>query len=183
MPASPKEKIDEEKPVKEVPQPEVLLADQKPLPEQEESNIIPVEILPEKTPKEILLEADYQELPKEELADLIPPRFTKTIDTLSVADGDMARFTAVVFAKPMPEVKWYVDGSEIKDEPEYEVTSTDDGVCTLTLPEVIPEDEGEYMCKAVNTRGEDTCTAMLFVEGKLDCIVYNNSIVTLTIIC
>lgn len=100
-----------------------------------------------------------------EQPELMPPKFIKPIKTVVAGDGDAVKFTATLTGKPRPDVTWYVDDTEIKDEPEYEVAFTDDGTASLTLPEVIPEDEGLYLCKAVNVVGQATCSAELFVEG------------------
>ncbi len=96
----------------------------------------------------------------------IAPYFTKIIEDTTVTDGSEVTFEVIVVGMPPPEIRWFVDGTEIRDEPEYEIIY-DDGVCTLTLLEVIPEDEGEYVCLAVNEVGEATCKAMLYVEGKV----------------
>ena len=116
------------------------------------------------TPKEILAE-ELEEAARGEQPELMPPKFIQPIETVVAGDGDAVKFTAKVTGKPRPEVTGYVDETEIKDEPEYEVAFTDDGIATLTLPEVIPEDEGMYLCKAVNEVGIATCSAELFVEG------------------
>lgn len=58
-----------------------------------------------------------------------------------------------------------IDDNEIKDEPEYiiEVDETE-GITTLTLPEVFPEDQATYTVKAENIAGEATSSATLLVE-------------------
>lgn len=73
-----------------------------------------------------------------------------------------------VVGKPTPKVTWMIDDNEIKDEPEYiiEVDETE-GVTTLTLPEVFPEDQATYTVRAENIAGEATSSATLLVdEGK-----------------
>ncbi len=39
--------------------------------------------------------------------------------------------------------------------------------CKLCIVEVFPEDEGKYVCKAVNSAGEATTSCIVFVEGRL----------------
>ncbi|XP_072046919.1 titin-like [Amphiura filiformis] len=99
--------------------------------------------------------------------EFIAPYFTKIMEDTVVTDGAEVTFEVIVVGNPPPEVRWFVDGSEILDEPEYEIIF-DEGTCTLTLLEVIPEDEGEYVCLAVNEVGEATCKAMLYVEVSTD---------------
>lgn len=43
------------------------------------------------------------------------------------------------------------------------------GVCTLGIVEVFPDDEGEYMCKAVNEEGTDTTSCFLAVIDERKC--------------
>ena len=38
--------------------------------------------------------------------------------------------------------------------------------CCLDFLDIFPEDEGRYICKAVNSVGEATATCMLTVEGR-----------------
>ena len=74
-------------------------------------------------------------------------------------------FYLQVIGKPTPKVTWMIDDNEIKDEPEYiiEVDETE-GITTLTLPEVFPEDQATYTVKAENIAGEATSSATLLVE-------------------
>lgn len=45
------------------------------------------------------------------------------------------------------------------------MTSTQDGVHTLTLLEAFPEDSGQYRCVARNKVGETSCVCNLTVVG------------------
>ena len=129
--------------------------------------VIEVTEITETTTEERVVE--YSEISVSEISyeeEYIAPYFTKIIEDTTVTDGQEVTFEVVVVGHPPPEVRWFVDGTEIRDEPEYEIIY-EDGVCTLTLLEVIPEDEGEYVCIAINEVGEATCRAMLFVEGKV----------------
>lgn len=40
------------------------------------------------------------------------------------------------------------------------------GMATLTINEIFPEDEGEYACLATNSIGSDTTSCKLTVKGK-----------------
>ena len=49
-----------------------------------------------------------------------------------------------------------------------EIVMTYDGEkAQLQIPEVLPEDEGEYTCEATNSAGTASCSAALLVEGKI----------------
>lgn len=117
-----------------------------------------------------MVEVSVSEISMSEMSfeeEYVAPYFTKIMEDVTVTDGSEVTFEVIVVGNPMPEVRWYVDGTEIRDEPEYEIMY-DDGVAILILLEVIPEDEGEYVCMAINEIGEATCKANLYVEGKVN---------------
>ncbi|XP_066264221.1 striated muscle preferentially expressed protein kinase-like [Branchiostoma lanceolatum] len=51
----------------------------------------------------------------------------------------------------------------VQDSLEYRIFQANDQH-SLVIPEVFPDDEGEVVCKAVNTLGEISCSAELFVD-------------------
>ncbi|ELT91010.1 hypothetical protein CAPTEDRAFT_59383, partial [Capitella teleta] len=63
---------------------------------------------------------------------------------------------------PQPQVTWFVDTQEIKPSTDFQITYNE-GVCTLVILDVLPEDEGEYTVKAVNEAGTCVTTAYLTV--------------------
>ncbi|XP_071495626.1 uncharacterized protein [Diadema antillarum] len=163
LPPSPGEKGDKEKPVEEVPKTEQPETKQLQPQVEEQTDNLTQPILVEKTPKELLAE-ELEQATFAEQPEVMPPKFVKPIETVVAGDGEPVKFVAMVTGKPRPEVKWFVDDTEIKDEPEYEIAYSLEGVASLFLPEVIPEDEGVYICKAINEAGVATCSAELFVE-------------------
>ena len=70
-----------------------------------------------------------------------------------------------VKAKPTPRVTWLHNGEPIRHR-DVKVSQNEEGVCELGIPEVFPEDEGEYACIAQNKLGEAETTAVLHVERK-----------------
>lgn len=40
------------------------------------------------------------------------------------------------------------------------------GLCSLTIDKALPEDEGQYKCKAENSAGKVECSCMVLVDGK-----------------
>ncbi|CAH1249873.1 MYLK3 [Branchiostoma lanceolatum] len=62
----------------------------------------------------------------------------------------------------IPELSLYLS-REVQDSLEYRIFQANDQH-SLVIPEVFPDDEGEVVCKAVNTLGEISCSAELFVD-------------------
>ena len=66
--------------------------------------------------------------------------------------------------KPEPQIKWFKEGKNLADGPDFEI-SYKDGRVSLMIPESFPEDTGKYTCKATNIGGQASSTAELIVRG------------------
>nr|XP_020650377.1 nexilin isoform X2 [Pogona vitticeps] len=93
------------------------------------------------------------------------PWFKKPLRNVSVVDGEPVRFTVKITGEPKPEVTWWFEGEMLQDCEDYQYIERGETYC-LYLPETFPEDEGEYMCKAVNSRGTAASTCILTIESK-----------------
>ncbi|XP_038000961.1 nexilin isoform X8 [Motacilla alba alba] len=93
------------------------------------------------------------------------PWFKKSLKNTSVVDGEPVRFTVKITGEPKPEVTWWFEGEMLQDSEDYQYIERGETYC-LYLPETFPEDEGEYMCKAVNNRGSAASTCILTIESK-----------------
>nr|XP_020650378.1 nexilin isoform X3 [Pogona vitticeps] len=91
------------------------------------------------------------------------PWFKKPLRNVSVVDGEPVRFTVKITGEPKPEVTWWFEGEMLQDCEDYQYIERGETYC-LYLPETFPEDEGEYMCKAVNSRGTAASTCILTIE-------------------
>ncbi|KAK7889477.1 hypothetical protein WMY93_025037 [Mugilogobius chulae] len=91
------------------------------------------------------------------------PWFKKPLKNQSVVDSEPVRFTVKITGEPKPEVTWWFEGEMLQDCEDYQYIERGETFC-LYLPETFPEDEGEYMCKAVNSRGTAASTCILTVE-------------------
>ncbi|KAL4608278.1 nexilin isoform X1 [Arapaima gigas] len=91
------------------------------------------------------------------------PWFKKSLKNQSVVDGEPVRFTVKLRGEPKPEVTWWFESEMLQDCEDYQYIERGETYC-LYLPETFPEDEGEYMCKAVNSRGTAASTCLLTVE-------------------
>ncbi|NXF78807.1 NEXN protein, partial [Sclerurus mexicanus] len=92
------------------------------------------------------------------------PWFKKSLKNTSVVDGEPVRFTVKITGEPKPEVTWWFEGEMLQDSEDYQYIERGETYC-LYLPETFPEDEGEYMCKAVNNRGSAASTCILTIES------------------
>lgn len=108
----------------------------------------------------------------EEAIELISPTFVKRLSPVRVMDGESVNLTCVVEGRPIPRVEWYHNDQPIKEGKEITIVQDMEGICSLAITEVFPEDAGEYTCRAVNPVGEAVCTSSLVVEGIL--FVENN---------
>ncbi|XP_037682789.1 nexilin isoform X2 [Choloepus didactylus] len=91
------------------------------------------------------------------------PWFKKPLKNLSVVDSEPVRFTVKVTGDPKPEITWWFEGEVLQDGEDYQYIERGETYC-LYLPETFPEDEGEYMCKAVNNKGSAASTCILTIE-------------------
>ncbi|XP_071792535.1 protein Obscurin-like isoform X2 [Asterias amurensis] len=94
----------------------------------------------------------------------IPPKFTQRMTHSRTKDGGTARFSCRVTGEPAPTIQWLFLGKEISPDDDIYEIAFDGEKATLVLPEVLPEDEGEYECIARNRDGEVSCRARLSVE-------------------
>ncbi|XP_011704408.1 PREDICTED: titin [Wasmannia auropunctata] len=101
----------------------------------------------------------------EEAIELVSPTFVKRLSPVKVMDGESVNLTCVVEGKPTPRVEWYHNDMPIKEGKEITIVQDMEGVCSLAITEVFPEDAGEYTCRAVNSVGETVCTSSLIVEA------------------
>uniref|UniRef100_A0A8C2F7Z7 Ig-like domain-containing protein n=1 Tax=Cyprinus carpio TaxID=7962 RepID=A0A8C2F7Z7_CYPCA len=81
------------------------------------------------------------------------PALRKEIDEVTAKLGQTATLKCQIIGRPVPEIKWYKGGKEIKEGHKYAATS-DGRNHTLTISTDQQEDEGLYTCKAVNESGE-----------------------------
>uniref|UniRef100_A0A8C2MNA9 Nexilin n=1 Tax=Cricetulus griseus TaxID=10029 RepID=A0A8C2MNA9_CRIGR len=91
------------------------------------------------------------------------PWFKKPLRNTSVVDSEPVRFTVKVTGEPKPQVTWWFEGEMLQDGEDYQYIERGETYC-LYLPETFPEDGGEYMCKAVNSKGSAASTCILTIE-------------------
>lgn len=91
------------------------------------------------------------------------PEFKKPLQNLTVKDGEELLLQCIVEADPEPQISWSKNGNKISSSEIIDLKYKN-GVATLKINEVYPEDEGEYVCKATNSVGSTETKCRLTVQ-------------------
>lgn len=103
----------------------------------------------------------------EEVYEMLSPRFVTRLQPVQIMDGEQLVLPCQVIGHPTPKIQWYRNAEPLSNTPGISISQEADGVCTLTIAEVFPEDAGEYMCEASNKIGEASSTVSVIVEGTI----------------
>lgn len=95
----------------------------------------------------------------------VPPVFRRKIHTLESSVGSPAKFECEIEDAPNVTFTWFKSGYEIRQSDKYRIISYST-TSSLELLSPTKADSGEYMCKALNQHGSDSCSANLTVAGK-----------------
>lgn len=101
----------------------------------------------------------------EEVCDQLSPRFTQRLQPVQLMDGEELVLPCQVIGYPTPMVQWFRNQEPLTNTPGISISQEANGLCTLTIAEVFPEDAGEYTCRATNKIGETSSTVSVIVEG------------------
>ncbi len=96
----------------------------------------------------------------------VAPKFLQNLEDIKVKDGEPAKFSCKISATPKPSVQWLFKGKEIPPDDDIFDMTFDGSLATLSLSDVLPEDEGEYTCSVRNSKGSCASSARLIVQGK-----------------
>ncbi|WKY05591.1 hypothetical protein Q1695_006081 [Nippostrongylus brasiliensis] len=91
-----------------------------------------------------------------------PPNFTTKLENVNVDQGEAVELSCEVDATPSPLIEWLHNGERVSD-PRL-VTSYSAGKATLKISEASPDDVGEYVCRASNSAGQESCRATVNVR-------------------
>uniref|UniRef100_A0A672MN07 Myosin-binding protein C, cardiac-type n=1 Tax=Sinocyclocheilus grahami TaxID=75366 RepID=A0A672MN07_SINGR len=94
------------------------------------------------------------------------PKFTHPLMSRSVIAGYNATLSCSVRGIPKPKITWYKNKMDITNEAKYRMFSNQ-GVLTLEIRKPCPFDGGVYMCKAINSSGEDVVECKLEVRPQV----------------
>ncbi|XP_067613922.1 twitchin isoform X10 [Eurosta solidaginis] len=78
------------------------------------------------------------------------PEFTKPLQDLTINDGEELHLICHVKGDPEPQINWYKNGKIITSSDIMDLKYKN-GVATLAIHEVFPEDEGVFSCTATNS--------------------------------
>ncbi|XP_035997389.1 palladin isoform X3 [Fundulus heteroclitus] len=104
-----------------------------------------------------------------------PPLFTKLLQDVQASEGQVVVLECRVRGGPPLKVRWYREGKEILDSPDFRIlqkkprsAAETEEICTLVIAEAFPEDGGLFCCTASNTYGSVSSTAQLTVTPAED---------------
>lgn len=95
---------------------------------------------------------------------IVPPSFVTTVQSARATSGQLIRFDARINGTKPIDVHWLKNKKKIIPDIRYK-TLEEDGVYTLLIIEVVPEDSGKYECVAINSGGEARCEAECVVQA------------------
>ncbi|MCP9264659.1 Immunoglobulin I-set domain protein [Dirofilaria immitis] len=91
------------------------------------------------------------------------PEITSHLRDAQIDEGNRFEFTAYIKGEPTPEIHWFKDGRDVKDNIDYR-TAFVNGVATLTIDETFVEDTAVYTVRAQNIAGLAESSAKLAVK-------------------
>uniref|UniRef100_A0A803W2P3 Palladin n=1 Tax=Ficedula albicollis TaxID=59894 RepID=A0A803W2P3_FICAL len=105
------------------------------------------------------------------------PIFTKELQNATASEGQVVVLECRVRGPPPIHVKWFRQGIEIQDSPDFRIlqkkprsATEPEEICTLVIAETFPEDSGIFTCTATNEHGSVTSSAQLTVcSANLEC--------------
>lgn len=96
-----------------------------------------------------------------------PPKFFTTLPkSLNIDEGQPLELLASVDGSPIPTVKWYKDGEEIKPDGHIKIETLPDGTMKLSIDNVVPTDCGAYKVVGSNSGGEEVSLCAVAVKRK-----------------
>ncbi|XP_038836418.1 myosin light chain kinase, smooth muscle-like isoform X2 [Salvelinus namaycush] len=92
------------------------------------------------------------------------PQFSLTPTDQTASQGSTARLSCHLTGYPDPEVVWLRGEEPLEESSRVQIEYEEDGLCTLVLVQVGPEDSDVYTCRATNDQGKALCSAKLIVK-------------------
>lgn len=96
----------------------------------------------------------------------LPPTFVKAFGDREVTEGRMTRFDCRVTGNPYPEVFWFINGRQVRDDASHKILVNESGSHSLMITNVSRLDGGAVQCLARNKAGEVAIEAQLNVLEK-----------------
>ena len=97
---------------------------------------------------------------------MCPPSFlTGLKPNLEIADGNHLELKVSVKGDPLPQVTWTKDGNQLASNDVMEVKYKN-GIASVIINEIYPEDSGKFTCKATNAKGSVETSSTIKVLPK-----------------
>ncbi|XP_016300944.1 myosin light chain kinase, smooth muscle [Sinocyclocheilus anshuiensis] len=91
------------------------------------------------------------------------PVFTQKLSDVTVLDGERLHLQCQLSSESPAKVTWTLDGKLIKPS-KFIVIANEGGKCSLSIDKALPEDEGQYVCRAETNEGKTECSCMVLVD-------------------
>lgn len=91
------------------------------------------------------------------------PDFTQKLSDVTVLDGERLYLQCQLSSESPAKVSWTLDGKLIKPS-KFIVITNEGGQCSLCIDKALPEDEGQYVCRAETSEGRAECSCMVLVD-------------------
>uniref|UniRef100_A0A1I7TK31 Ig-like domain-containing protein n=1 Tax=Caenorhabditis tropicalis TaxID=1561998 RepID=A0A1I7TK31_9PELO len=92
----------------------------------------------------------------------VAPGFFKELSAIQVKETETAKFECKV-SGTKPDVKWFKDGTQLKEDKRVHFESSDDGTQKLVIEETKTDDQGNYRIEVSNDAGVANSKAPLTV--------------------
>ncbi|XP_066542183.1 myosin light chain kinase, smooth muscle isoform X2 [Hoplias malabaricus] len=89
--------------------------------------------------------------------------FTKKLSDVTVLEGERLHLQCQLSSDSPVTCTWTLDGKVIKPS-KFIVITSEGGLCSLSIDKALPEDEGQYVCRAESSTGRAECTCMVLVD-------------------
>ncbi|XP_051998180.1 myosin light chain kinase, smooth muscle-like isoform X3 [Xyrauchen texanus] len=91
------------------------------------------------------------------------PVFTQKLRDVTVLDGELLHLLCQLSSESPAKVTWTLDGKLIKPS-KFIIIANEGGQCSLSINKALPEDEGQYVCRAETSDGRAECSCMVLVD-------------------
>lgn len=94
------------------------------------------------------------------------PVFLSVPSDLAVNEGETVRLDCRPAGRPLPDIRWFLDGRQVFDDRSHKLVVNQDGIHSLIFDPVSAKDSGMYTCVAKNKGGETKFSLMFSVMRK-----------------